>query len=276
MWATNLKILGIVFGTIALYTLLANMIPQIESDVPEELTFTGEVTPEELVAAGEELYESSGGCTACHGLATRAPNLLEGHDGEGPIGARCETRVAELDCKTYLHESMIDPNAYVVEGFEPIMPDMRRTLSEEQIWALIAFLQSLGGEVTVSADDITAATVGAGGEEGEKAEVAQAGVATGEVDPGVSNPVALLDQFGCMACHMLGEQGTEVGPPFTDMGARRDPAHIRRSILEPRAEVTEGYEDFASVMPTDFGQRMSAFQLEVIVDYLAEQRGEEP
>lgn len=276
MWATNLKILGVVIGTIAIYTLIANGIPQVESNVPEELTFTGEVTAEELVAAGEELYEGSGGCTACHGLGTRAPNLVEGHDGEGPIGARCGQRVEGMDCKEYLHRSMIEPNEYVVEGFEPIMPDMRRTLSGEQIWAIIAYLQSVGGEVTVSGDDIVEATAGAGGEEGEKAEAAQAAAAGGDVDPGVSNPVALLDQFQCLACHRLGEQGTEVGPPFTDIGARRDVAHIRRSILEPRADIAEGYEDFATLMPTDLGQRMTAYQLETVVQYLAEQTGEGP
>ena len=36
MWATNLKILGVTIGTIALYTLVANVIPQIESEVPED------------------------------------------------------------------------------------------------------------------------------------------------------------------------------------------------------------------------------------------------
>ncbi|MDX1622921.1 MAG: c-type cytochrome [Gemmatimonadota bacterium] len=272
MWATNLKILGVVIGTIALYTLIANAIPQVESDVPEELTFTGEVTAEQLVAAGEELYESSGGCTACHGLGTRAPNLLEGDDGEGPIGARCADRVEGMDCKAYLHESMIEPNEYVVEGFEPIMPDMRRTLSDPQIWSIVAYLQSLGGEVTVTAEDVEAPSPAPGA-----AQTAPAATGDGApVDPGVSNPVAILEAFQCLACHELGERGTAVGPPFTDIGARRDPDHIRRSILEPRTEIAEGYEDFATLMPTDLGERMSATQLEVVVDYLAEQTGESP
>ena len=30
MWATNAKILGIVLGTLALYTLIANKIPQVQ------------------------------------------------------------------------------------------------------------------------------------------------------------------------------------------------------------------------------------------------------
>jgi hypothetical protein len=76
VWQTNLKVLLVVVGTVTLYTLVANGIPQVESEVPEQLTFTGEVTADELVQAGEELYQGAGGCVACHGLGTRAPNLL--------------------------------------------------------------------------------------------------------------------------------------------------------------------------------------------------------
>src|SRR5512134_3037733 len=140
MWGTNLKILGVVLGTIAVYTLLANAIPQVESEVPEELSFTGEVSAEELIDAGEELYAGAGGCTACHGLGTRAPNLLTAQGSEGPIGARCGDRVPGEDCKTYIHRSMVEPNAHVVEGFQPIMPDMSRTLSDAQIWSMVAYL----------------------------------------------------------------------------------------------------------------------------------------
>ena len=53
MWATNAKIIGIVLGTLALYTLIANKIPQVQSEVPQALTLGANVTPEQLVAAGE-------------------------------------------------------------------------------------------------------------------------------------------------------------------------------------------------------------------------------
>src|SRR5687768_11769690 len=157
MWKTNLKVFGIVLGTLAVYTLLANSIPQIESEVPQELTFGADATPEQLATAGEELYNGAGGCTACHGLGTRAPNLLTDDRGSGAIGARCANRKPGVACKEYLHESMVKPNDFVVEGFQPIMPDMSRTLSPAQIWALVAFLQSTGGEVTVTGEDIAAA-----------------------------------------------------------------------------------------------------------------------
>lgn len=259
MWATNLKILGIVLGTIGLYTLLANAIPQVESDVPQELSFSGEVTVAQMVEAGAELYEGAGGCTACHGLGTRAPNLETGEAGAGPIGARCADRVEGMDCKAYLYASMIDPNAYVVEGFQPIMPDMRRTLSDAQIWAVVAYLQSLGGDVTVTAEDLATPA----------AEATETGAAAAST---ATNPVEIMDQYGCLACHQLGDQGQVVGPPFDGMGGRLDREQIRRGILDPAAEIAAGYEQFAGVMPPNFGERLTAAQLEVLVDYLAEQR----
>jgi mono/diheme cytochrome c family protein len=76
MWRTNLTVALIVLGTLGLYTAVANLIPQVASDVPEELVMSADVSSEEMVAAGEQLYAGGGGCTACHGLGTRAPDLL--------------------------------------------------------------------------------------------------------------------------------------------------------------------------------------------------------
>jgi mono/diheme cytochrome c family protein len=270
LWGINLRIAALVLGTVGFYTLVANTIPQIESEVPEELSFTGVVTPEQLIEAGQELYEGGGGCTACHGLGTRAPNLLTAQGALGPIGARCGQRVQGLACKEYLYQSLTDPNAYVVDGFQPIMPDVRRTLSNEQTWALVAYLESQGGEVTVTAADIqeTAEATAPGG-----ASAAGGAPAAGAAQPAAAtDPVALFQEYGCLACHKLGDQGQEVGPPFDGIGTRRDTAYIRQSILDPAADVSQGYEQLAGVMPRDFGQRMTAAQLEAIVLFLSQQR----
>lgn len=267
MLATNLKIVVVVVLTLAAYALVANMIPQIESEVPEELVLSGEVTAEQLVSAGESLFNGAGGCTACHGLGTRAPNLVRSEGSLGPIGSRCGDRVAELSCKEYLHQSLTEPTAYVVEGYAPIMPDARRILSEDQIWALIAFLQAQGGEVTVTAADLPQGG-GTGGEGAAAAEVPSAGATVAAA----SEPVALMNELGCLVCHQLGDQGNAVGPALTDVGTRRDADYIRESILDPGAEVAPGYEALAAMMPTNFGERMTAAQLESLVEFLAEQR----
>src|SRR5438128_5057664 len=177
MWATNLRIVLVVLGTLALYTLIANKIPQVQSEVPQTLTLGPNVTTEQLVAAGEKVYNGAGGCTTCHGLGTRAPNLLTDEKGQGPIGARCGRREPGKTCKQYLFESLDNPTVYVVAGYQPIMPVMTRQLPAEQIWAVIAFLESQGGTMDVTGADIPAApagpTPGAG----------PGGVAGGSTDP---------------------------------------------------------------------------------------------
>src|SRR5207247_4441969 len=84
MWATNLRVIGVVLGTLALYTLIANKIPQVQSEVPHALTLGANVTPEQLVSAGDQLYHGAGGCTACHGLAPARPTCSPTKRGRDP------------------------------------------------------------------------------------------------------------------------------------------------------------------------------------------------
>jgi len=258
MWGTNLRILGVVLGTLALYTLIANKIPQVQSEVPRALTLGADVTPEQLAQAGEQVFTGIGGCTTCHGLGTRAPNLLTDEKGQGPIGARCGKREAGKDCKAYLHEALTQPGAFVVQGYEPIMPDMSRTLSPQQIWAVIAFLESNGGTITVTASDIPAAS------QGGPTPGASTGIAGGSTDP-----MAIIRGAGCVGCHKVGGEGGAVGPDLTHVGGRLSAAGIREAILLPNAKVTKGFERFAGVMPKVFGDQLTGNQLEALVNFLA-------
>lgn len=265
MWATNLKVVAIVLGTLALYTLIANKIPQVQSEVPQTLTLGANVTPEQLVAAGEKVFNGIGGCTTCHGLGTRAPNLLTDEKGTGPIGARCGKRESGKSCKQYLYESLDNPTAYIVTGYQPIMPVMTRQLSPAQVWSVIAFLESQGGTVDVSASDIpatstsTTSTTAGGGSSG-----GSGGFAGGSVDP-----KAIIATAGCLACHKLDGQGQVIAPDLTHVGSRRDAESIRKKILDPASSIAKGYEKLAGIMPKTFGTMMSAAQLEALAQYLA-------
>ena len=261
---TMLKVGAVVLGTVGFYTLLANSIPQVESDVPKELSFTGDVTPEQLVEAGSELYQGAGGCVACHGLGTRAPNLLTDEKGSGLIGARCANRVSGQDCKTYLHASLVKPGEFVVPGYQPIMPDMSRTLSPAQLWALVAYLESLGGTVTVSGSDIPSDAAAA---ETEAGGAAPAAAATASLEP-----KEIINGNACLSCHKLGAEGGPIGPAFDGMGARLSKDAIRRGILLPNADTAKGFEAMAGTMPTNFGTALNAAQLEALVNFLASQR----
>lgn len=266
MRATNLKIALIVLITVGFYTLVANVIPQIESEVPRELTLGLGVTPEELVAAGEAVYHGPGGCEVCHGLGTRAPRLLTPEAGLGPIGVRCGQRVLGQDCKAYLHESLVKPQAYLVPGYEPIMPDMSRQLSPAQIWAVVAFLQAQGGEVTVTAEDLGGAPA-----PGAAAAGAPPG---GAATPSTASmdPVQIMRDLACVACHVFRGEGGPIGPELTKIGATRNADYLRQAILKPEATIAAGFERFAGLMPKDFGQKMTAAQLDTLVHFLANQR----
>ena len=261
MWATNAKILGIVLGTLALYTLIANKIPQVQSEVPQALSLGANVTPEQLVAAGQKVYTGIGGCTTCHGLGERAPNLLTDEKGQGPIGARCGKREPGKTCKQYLYESLDNPTAYVVSGYQPIMPVMTKQLSPEQVWSVIAFLESQGGTVDVSASDIPTPSTASPGGGSAGGGAAFAG--------GSTDPKTIIQAAGCLACHKLDGQGQVIAPDLTHVGSRRDAASIRKKILDPASSVTKGYEKLAGIMPKSFGTMMNAAQLEALVQYLA-------
>lgn len=262
MLATNLKVLAVALLTVGFYTLVANTIPQLQSEVPEDLAFGSDVSAEQLVAAGERVYNGAGGCTACHGLGTRAPNLLTDHAGQGSIGARCGNREPGKDCKAYLYEAMTEPGAYVVEGFSNIMPDMRRQLPEDQIWAAIAFLESQGGAVTVTGADLPASGAASPDNAG----------ASGPQRSDTTDPQQLLAENACLGCHAIDGAGPPIGPSFDGIGARVSADHIRRGIVDPDAEIADGFDAMAGMMPKTFGEQLSAAQLEILVAFLAGRR----
>src|SRR5439155_1748485 len=214
-------------------------------------------------AAGEKVYTGIGGCTTCHGLGERGPNLLTDEKGQGTIGARCGKREPGKTCKQYLYESLDNPTAYVVSGYQPIMPVMTKQLSPAQVWSVIAFLESQGGTVDVTASDIpstattsatsTTATGGAGAAGG-------AAFAGGSIDP-----KAIIQAAGCLACHKLEGQGQVIAPDLTHVGVRRDAESIRNKNLDPAPSVTKGYEKLAGIMPKSLGITMTATQLRALV-----------
>ena len=256
MWKANFKILMTVVMTLGVFTVVSNIIPQVRSAVPELIVINADMTPVELAAIGENVYLGVGGCTACHGLGTRAPDLL------GVAGTVCTTRDPELTCKEYLYESLVDPLAMIVEGFQPIMLDQSRTLGQPELWTLVAYLESQGGEITVTADDISGALAAA--EAAEAVTVTEAA----PMNPGDIDPLNLIAVNGCLACHAMDGEGGEVGPPLGDL-IGQDLAFIREGIVNPNASIAEGFEAFAGTMPPIFGDMMSPVELDVLIEFLA-------
>ena len=98
--------------------------------------------PEEVtdpIARGEKVYQERG-CGGCHTMEGLSTGVI-GSDLT-QIGEIAGTRVAGISSQDYIHQSILDPNAYVVEGFpENVMPgNFGELLSQEQLDDLIAFL----------------------------------------------------------------------------------------------------------------------------------------
>lgn len=51
----------------------------------------------------------------------------------------------------------------------------------------------------------------------------------------------LFASRGCAGCHIVSGAGSSRGPELTAIGARRNPAFLRRSLLDPAADRPEGF-----------------------------------
>ncbi len=93
-------------------------------------------------AAGQEVFGSASpvACTVCHSM--------DGTAGIGPslqgIATRAAARVSGVSAEGYIRQSILDPTAFLVEGFAPVMPvDFGENLSSQQIDDLVDFLLTL-------------------------------------------------------------------------------------------------------------------------------------
>jgi cytochrome c2 len=275
-----LKVLVFNVVVIAFFLYVGNSIPQQRKDPPQELVLSADMAAADFVKAGQEIFFGKGTCALCHEIGKkgeRCPDL----DG---VGARAESRFKEAGYKgtagdgaEYLVESLHNPVIYVVEGYQPSMPPLGRQLNDLEMVAMVAFLQSLGGEVTVNGQTRFPKYRGEGG----AAVAAQApaapapAAATAPVAAGASG-AELVQQWGCNACHKFDGPDRLVGPSLWDVGARQDANYIRESILQPDAVLTPGFPPQvmqATLNSTGFYQKVSLQDLNTMVDYLAALKG---
>jgi cytochrome c oxidase subunit 2 len=98
----------------------------------------GNTTP---AVAGQQLFQTLG-CVSCHGA--------NGEGGRGPALAGLFGRKTQLTGgqtvvadEAYIRESIVNPQAKLVDGFGPIMPTFQGQISEDQLVQLLAFIKSL-------------------------------------------------------------------------------------------------------------------------------------
>jgi cytochrome c oxidase subunit II len=102
---------------------------------------------------------------------------------------------------------------------------------------------------------------GGGGGGGGAAVDAKALFASGDADTGAT---------ACATCHTLADAGAkgQVGPDLDKVLKGKDAAFIKESILDPNKEIAPGFQP--GVMPGNFGDTLSAEQVDALVKYLSE------
>ncbi len=135
--------------------------------------------------------------------------------------------------EAYLKESILEPQARLVQGYPPVM--VAYTLSDDELRAVVAVIKSLGAapQNLLPAKSWTGVTTwrprGSG----------------------------CLESLGCLACHSV--DGSKASAPAgracmgsstdalpTDTSIKVDEGYIKDSILNPGARIVKGY---AAVMP---------------------------
>ena len=199
-------------------------------------------TKAEPLGTAEEIVARYG-CGACHKIAGQS----------GAVGPDLSSIGASRD-SDYLRRAILDPNVEVAEGYPPnLMPaTYGGQFYAQELELLVAYMK---------------ASVGIAGDgSAESAASEKAGIAADVAPEAGGGGESLMTRHGCGACHKFGTQVGAIGPDLSAIGAIRDSDFLRRSIVEPNADISEGYTP--NLMPPIYAAQLNPEELDLIVDYL--------
>ncbi len=126
----------------------------------------GTTASQSPATAGQALFQQLG-CSGCHNPNGQGPGpSLVGVYGSQVQLSNGQTVTAD---DNYIRESVLQPEAKIVKGFQPIMPSFQGRVNDQQLLQLIAYIRSLGsqqpgggaaGQPTTSPNMIPGATPG--------------------------------------------------------------------------------------------------------------------
>ncbi|MHA1538587.1 MAG: c-type cytochrome [Alphaproteobacteria bacterium] len=283
---TLVRVLGFSLAVLLLYTLFANILPQVQSDPPSEEVFapTGTLDKAGLAAWGERVFRGKGTCTLCHNNLGRAPDLLKlnlavvlpGRLKDKRYKGKAAGKSGAKAIEIYIRESLLDPSAYVVAGFgkkgsgdrlSPMRPADKPPvgLKAPEIDAVIAFLQARAGF------EITVALPKAGAKTSETTAKKSGGEGEDDEDKLAKTAKAAIEKYTCNGCHDLFGSEADAGPRLGGVGKRLGADGLRKAILDPNAAIAKGFE--RDLMPKDYAQKMRISELALILDYLIKLEG---
>ena len=154
---------------------------------------------------------------ACQGLAQPNPDVTAGRRIFESQCALCHGQTGGGGRGPALTRPKLDHapddkalRKVISEGLEPEMPAAWQ-LNEREVANVAAYVRSLGA-------------------------------APQEKLPGDPRRGAVLFQaLGCAGCHMVAGQGTGFGPELTRIGAHRNAAYLRQTVLAPAGSLPQGF-----------------------------------
>ncbi len=261
------RLVPFILAIVLAFVAIGNGIPQIKSEPVEVISEIGE-SPEELVAVGKRLFMGDRSqCLTCHSLGedpkARCPNQ------EG-LGERASAQRPGMSAAAYLVESLYNPNAYIVQGYpKNQMTPVNKppiALSHDEILALVAYLNSLGG----TSDEAFVEQARASQDPWKKGLLS---VEQSEEEvmlpilPGVeTRGLEVFETIGCVLCHRVGGEGGEVGPELTAIGGTQSGNYILESIIEPYKVIVKGYKQTLIIWKDDSRQELYGVPVEWIPD----------
>jgi len=241
----TLQLAVLTVGLTGFYMMVGQAVPQKEVQAPEVIEIAEDVTTEQMVEIGRGIYEGKGICFTCHANTSRYPDL------QG-VATRAASRKPGVSAIDYLAESLYEPEAFIVEGFSPGMPEANKPpigLTDPEILSVIAYLQTLGGEATVTMETKTAYTGGASS--GDTAATAAA----------VAEGGTVLDVYGCSRCHDADQPTDPPSPSLVGIGARMTADQLLAALYHH-----PGDDGLAAV---------TMAELETLVQHMSGQGGEQ-
>jgi len=200
-------------------------------------------SPADTGPTGQALYQQFG-CADCHamdGSEDIAPALNDIKGKTQVILVDGVEQTITID-REYLRRAILNPEADLVKGFDPLMPPFEGEIEPEQLELMIDFLL---GEAPVVADT---------GPSGRQ----------------------VMEEQGCLGCHSS-DGSIIIGPSFKGLMTRKvvvlvdgkemtlpvDEAYIRKSLVEPNSEITKGFEPIMPVYDD-----LTNAEIQAIMDYL--------
>ena len=207
------------------------------------------------------------------------------------MGSRGESRVEGQNNLEYIFTSIVNPDAYVVEGFDDnLMPENWQDIySEDDIYDIMAYLLTLGDAGSTAApaetsdtSETTDTTDSTEEQPAETADTVDTSVIPVELLEGADaeNGMALFTTFqadagfACSTCHRTDTEDRLIGPGQLNIGSRAETRvegqsaveYIYTSIVNPDAFIVPDYT--ADLMPENWVDIYSDEEIFDIIAYM--------